>query len=67
MQYKIVYADDHYVFHAIDKLSDMVNKLLEEGWTLQGGVSITCNSQYSDFVAAQAVIKYPVHPTININ
>jgi hypothetical protein len=35
----------------------VVQKFLDEGWTLQGGVSITVNSHTGEIYTAQALVK----------
>ena len=51
MQYKIVYQCDE------EMLEVIVNSLLEEGWQLQGGVSIAVTHLNNNPYFAQALIK----------
>lgn len=48
MAYKVISADN------IDTLNDRVNKLIDEGYEVQGGVCVTANNGYRMFY--QAVI-----------
>jgi hypothetical protein len=51
MEYKVVWET------SITGLTMKVNKLLGEGWTLQGGVSISVSTPTSGSMFAQAMIK----------
>jgi len=49
-------------------LQKEVNEHLKSGWILQGGVSTyaTYGEYHEHHYADQAMVKYPIHATINI-
>lgn len=58
MMYKILVAQDEpSAEEATTFLENMVNAYLKKGWEMQGGVSLTYDSQTETYSAAQAVIK----------
>lgn len=54
--YKIVYAQENYMPDAVDEVEQKVNELKKEGWTEQGGVSISCELRGFCYVS-QAMVK----------
>lgn len=50
MQYQVV------VENSLTRFENLVNKFINDGWRLQGGVSVMLN-QYQGTVFAQALIK----------
>ena len=66
--YRIVSACEEYLGNAIDKLEAEVNKLKQQGWVEQGGVSISHSvvnipapypkpSTHHFYLVAQAMVK----------
>ena len=55
-QYKIISKERYSVDSAVEELEREVNKHIQNGWELQGGVSIT-KSAYGDYGVCQAMIK----------
>ena len=55
--YKIVYAQEKYLYDATRKVEKEVNKLKREGWKEQGGVSISRAELDGNFYVAQAMVK----------
>ena len=56
MQYMVINAFENYFSDAIKNLEKKVNKKCEEGWKIQGGISITRTSG-SSTLACQAMIR----------
>lgn len=54
--YKIVFAQKDYIPDAVYKVEEKVNELKKEGWTEQGGVSISCELGGFCYVS-QAMVK----------
>lgn len=58
MMYKVLSVEDgSSVSEAVTYLEVLVNEKLQEGWTPQGGVSVTYDSFMENYSAAQAVVK----------
>ena len=51
MEYKVVKEWD------LDMFEGVVQQLIDEGWTLQGGVSIAVNGQSNNAYYVQALVK----------
>ena len=56
-QYKIVHAISRALCDAVKYLEKEVNELLQEGWELQGGVSVSKADNGSYSAACQAMVK----------
>lgn len=56
MQYQIVICQDIYVHKALKELEQKVQKLCQEGWTPQGGISVAVKN-YDWCFACQAMVK----------
>ena len=60
MQYKIVWSKGHSKTECIEVLERKVQEFLNDGWMLQGGVSISTEKNAYDLVsynACQALVK----------
>lgn len=58
MMYKILVAEDEpSADEAATFLENMVNAYLQNGWKMQGGVSLTYDTTTGAYSAAQAMIK----------
>ena len=55
--YKIVYAQEKYLSDATQKVEKEVNQLKKQGWTEQGGVSISRADVGCNYYVAQAMKK----------
>jgi len=44
MEYKVVAVEEENLRDATDELISEVNQLLNKGWKLQGGVSVSCHT-----------------------
>ena len=56
MEYKVVYAQGEDFDEAAERLTMEVNKLLKEGWVLQGGVAQSI-TKYEWHFMSQAMVK----------
>ena len=56
MEYQIVNAQGSVYYKVVDELNEKVNKLLQEGWVLQGGVAQSITKYEWHFVS-QAMVK----------
>jgi hypothetical protein len=55
--YKIVFAQEKYLGDATEKVEKEVNQLKKQGWTEQGGVSISRADLGGNYYVAQAMKK----------
>ena len=55
--YKIVYAQEKYLYDATEKVEKEVNQLKKQGWVEQGGVSISRAELGGNYYVAQAMVK----------
>lgn len=57
--YEVLVADDYHpsADEAVTALEGLVNERLQEGWELQGGVSLAYDNETNSYSAAQAVVK----------
>lgn len=55
--YKIVYAQEKYLSDAIEKVENEVRILKNQGWTEQGGVSVSRPEVGCTYSVAQAMKK----------
>jgi len=55
MQYRIIEAT------SISTLEGKIEKLINDGWKLQGGISTAIDSRYNTTVYRQAVTKEELH------
>ena len=56
MQYQVVSAQSESLYQALRELEGNVRELLEEGWTLQGGISIGV-TYFDWYCVCQAMVK----------
>ena len=56
MEYQVVYAQGAEFNKVVDELNKKVNKLLKEGWSLQGGVAQSI-TKYEWHFMSQALVK----------
>ena len=58
MKYKILSVEDEpSASEAVTALESIVNDCLQEGWKVQGGVTLTYSSVEETYAAAQAMSK----------
>lgn len=58
MMYKVLSVEDEpSAGEAVTALEVLVNEKLQEGWTPQGGVSVTYDSFMENYSASQAIVK----------
>ena len=57
MKYKILHVSGESISEVVKKLEAEVNKKLDEGWELQGGVAIDKGDPYCIYKMAQAMTK----------
>lgn len=57
LKYKIVWESDEYAWKACDKLEKEVQKLCNDGWKLQGGVTVVAAGRGGYCTACQAMVK----------
>ena len=60
MEYKVVTVKDGFLDSATYEITREVNRLLKEGWRLQGGVSISSHVEDCDddqYCLAQALVR----------
>lgn len=59
MDYKVITVENKYLYEAEEEFMQIVNRHLQDGWNLQGGVSITSRQygNYNYYTFAQAMVK----------
>lgn len=56
--YKIVYAEEKYLVQALLNVESEVNRLKEQGWVEQGGISVSNPTEaYDNYCVVQAMVE----------